>query len=80
MPILSEILSAPPTAELEPLDESGRLAQTDEQDMGMTYAEISVFGKLRKQSQCGPYSMFCKLVSTWKKDYTPAEVNNLIEK
>uniref|UniRef100_A0A6M2DX11 Glutamine-dependent NAD(+) synthetase n=1 Tax=Xenopsylla cheopis TaxID=163159 RepID=A0A6M2DX11_XENCH len=74
LPILSEILNAPPTAELEPLDESGHLAQTDEDDMGMTYAEISVFGKLRKQSQCGPYSMFCKLVSTWKKDYTPAEV------
>ena len=37
---LNGILSAPPTAELEPLKD-GKLAQTDEQDMGMTYAELS---------------------------------------
>lgn len=64
---------AAPTAELEPLD-NGRIAQTDEQDMGMTYAELSVFGRLRKQQKCGPFSMFCKLVNTWNDRCTPAEV------
>lgn len=78
LPILSEILGAPPTAELEPL-EGGRLAQTDEEDMGMTYAELSVFGRLRKQNKCGPYSMFCKLIHTWRADCTPEQVSNKVK-
>lgn len=71
--IIKDIVAAPPTAELEPLKD-GQLAQTDEQDMGMTYSELSLFGKYRKQLNCGPYSMFCKLVSTWSDTCSPAEV------
>lgn len=71
--IIGDIVNAAPTAELEPLKD-GALAQTDEEDMGMTYAELSVFGKLRKQERCGPYSMFCKLVNTWSGVYTSDEV------
>ncbi|XP_065158505.1 glutamine-dependent NAD(+) synthetase isoform X3 [Atheta coriaria] len=71
--IIADIVKAPPTAELKPLIE-GQLAQTDEQEMGMTYAELSAFGKLRKQQYCGPYSMFCKLTQTWSTTYTPREV------
>ena len=37
---------APPTAELEPITED--YVQNDEDDMGMTYAELSRFGTLRK--------------------------------
>ena len=70
---LESILAAPPTAELEPLRE-GRLVQTDEQDMGLTYAELSDLGRLRKQSACGPYSTFCKLIHSWKSSNTPAEI------
>lgn len=70
---LRSIMSAPPTAELEPLAE-GQIAQTDEADMGMTYAELSVFGKLRKIAKCGPYSMFCKLIHMWKAICTPRQV------
>ena len=40
----------------------------------MTYAELSVFGKLRKVIMCGPYSMYCKLADRWKDMYTPLEV------
>lgn len=47
--VVANIVEAPPTAELEPLQD-GQLAQTDEQDMGMTYNELSEFGRLRKQS------------------------------
>lgn len=72
IPIVADIVEAPPTAELEPL-EDGRLAQTDEQDMGMTYSELSEFGRLRKQSYCGPYSMFCKLLATWNGQATPEQ-------
>uniref|UniRef100_A0A6A7G1H9 Glutamine-dependent NAD(+) synthetase n=4 Tax=Hirondellea gigas TaxID=1518452 RepID=A0A6A7G1H9_9CRUS len=72
LPVLAEVLSARPTAELEPLQE-GRVVQTDEQDMGMTYEELSIYGKLRKIEGCGPYSMFCKLIHLWR-DLTPAQV------
>lgn len=73
LPVISDILNAPPTAELEPLKE-GKLAQTDEEDMGMTYAELSHFGRLRKIENCGPYSMYCKLVQTWSTTKSPREV------
>lgn len=73
IPVIGEIVAAPPTAELEPLKE-GQLAQTDEEDMGMTYAELSVFGRLRKQENCGPFSMYCKLAQTWGNTCSPKEV------
>lgn len=61
---LDAILSAPATAELEPLSKTGSLCQTDEADMGMTYQELAIYGMLRKQKFCGPYSMFCKLLES----------------
>nr|XP_045008151.1 glutamine-dependent NAD(+) synthetase isoform X1 [Jaculus jaculus] len=73
LPALRAILSAPATAELEPLA-NGQLSQTDEEDMGMTYAELSIFGRLRKIAKTGPYSMFCKLLNMWKDIYTPRQV------
>ncbi|KAA8585693.1 hypothetical protein FQN60_004387 [Etheostoma spectabile] len=73
LPALRSILSAPPTAELEPLTD-GQVSQTDEADMGMTYSELSVIGRLRKISKCGPFSMFCKLIHMWKDALSPTEV------
>ncbi|NXF07417.1 NADE synthetase, partial [Smithornis capensis] len=75
---LRSIMSAPPTAELEPLVD-GQVAQTDEADMGMTYAELSVYGKLRKVAKAGPYSMFCKLINMWKEICTPREVASKVK-
>lgn len=69
---LTSILSAPPTAELEPLTD-GQVSQTDEDDMGMTYDELSVYGKLRKVVKTGPFSMFCKLLLTWR-EISPRQV------
>lgn len=74
LPILGDILGAPPTAELEPLDE-GTLVQTDEVDMGMTYSELATYGKLRKVECCGPYSMFGKLIHMWSDRCSSAEVS-----
>jgi NAD+ synthase (glutamine-hydrolysing) len=73
---LLEVVRAAPTAELRPQkaeevgrhDASGREiehAQTDEEEMGMTYDELSVFGRLRKIEKLGPYSMMCKLLALW---------------
>jgi NAD+ synthase (glutamine-hydrolysing) len=72
-PVLAEISSAPPSAELRPIllnddteskhDTTGNTpsqnehSQLDEDEMGMTYEELGHFGKLRKLSRCGPVSM-----------------------
>ena len=66
---LGGVLTAPPTAELEPITEA--YVQQDEADMGMTYAELSEYGRLRKIERCGPASMFEKLLSEW--DHLPPE-------
>jgi NAD+ synthase (glutamine-hydrolysing) len=68
-PILAEIVAAPPTAELEPITDA--YVQQDETDMGMTYEELSRFGRLRKIGRCGPLCMFEKLVVEW--DHLPPE-------
>lgn len=70
---LGSVLEAVPTAELEPLVE-GSIVQTDEEDMGMTYDELSMYGKLRKPGGCGPYSMFCKLIHVWSESFSVEEV------
>ncbi len=64
---LHAIVAAPPTAELEPITAS--YTQADEADMGMSYAELSQFGRLRKIDRCGPYNMFEKLLFEW--DHLP---------
>jgi NAD+ synthase (glutamine-hydrolysing) len=42
--------------------------------MGMTYEELSVYGRLRKVEKCGPFSMFTKLVYTWGGGLSPVQV------
>jgi NH3-dependent NAD+ synthetase len=69
---LSEFVEALPTAELEPITEN--YTQSDEVDMGMTYAELSVFGRLRKMQNLGPVEMFCRLLSDWSDTLSPSEV------
>ena len=76
-PSLGDILEAPPTAELEPITET--YTQTDEDDMGMTYAELSRFGQLRKVHRCGPVSMFEKLAQEWNH-LPPDEVAEKVKK
>jgi len=77
---LEDILNARPTAELVPLSE-GNIVQDDEEEMGMSYAELSIYGRLRSQSKCGPYSMFCKLLHQWsnRQNMTPEEVANKVK-
>lgn len=76
-PELRNIVKATPTAELEPLA-AGSQQQTDEEDMGMTYRELSVYGRLRKCQYCGPYSMYRKLVGMWP-DQTKSEVADKVK-
>ncbi|KAK8928797.1 hypothetical protein KSP39_PZI017535 [Platanthera zijinensis] len=83
-PSLAEIEAAPPTAELEPI--RSNYNQLDEVDMGMTYEELSVYGRLRKIFRCGPVSMFqdyhltefnlmvTNLCHKWYGKFAPSEV------
>ncbi|KAI9270615.1 hypothetical protein BDA99DRAFT_502273 [Phascolomyces articulosus] len=72
MEILDEFLDATPTAELEPITED--YVQSDEVDMGMSYSELSQYGRLRKVERCGPFSMFYKLIHEWGQHLRPTEV------
>ena len=64
---LIDTLKAAPTAELRPIVDD-KPQQTDEEEMGMTYDELGVFGRLRKIDRCGPLSMFLRLVGPWQRD------------
>jgi len=43
--------------------------------MGMSYNELSIYGRLRKIQKCGPYSMFVKLIQEWGGVLSPVEVS-----
>ncbi|KAG6788184.1 hypothetical protein POTOM_004239 [Populus tomentosa] len=74
---LAEIEAAPPTAELEPI--RSNYSQLDEVDMGMTYEELSVYGRLRKIFRCGPVSMFKNLCYRWGSRVSPLEVADKVK-
>lgn len=74
---LLEVVNAAPTAELEPITKN--YAQLDEVDMGMTYEELSRFGRLRKIDRCGPLSMFEKLAAEWSH-LPPREVAEKVKR
>lgn len=89
LPCLHDFLTAVPTAELEPITET--YVQSDEADMGMTYQELTIFGRLRKVNKLGPYGMFQRLVHDWSADrerspedddpaYEPAQIAEKVKK
>lgn len=47
--------------------------------MGMTYDELSLYGRLRKVYRCGPVSMFRKLVGKWKDIHTPTVIADKVK-
>jgi NAD+ synthase (glutamine-hydrolysing) len=69
--VLDDIVAAAPSAELRPAGTVGE--QTDEDDMGLTYDELAVLGRLRKVERCGPLETFERLVAAWSP-LPPAEV------
>ncbi|KAK9815368.1 hypothetical protein WJX72_002356 [[Myrmecia] bisecta] len=75
---LTEVHRAAPTAELEPLL-PGQPAQTDEQDMGMTYEELGIYGRLRKMQRCGPVAMYRHLQLLWQHRYSPAQIADKVK-
>lgn len=71
-PSLASVEKAPPTAELEPIRDD--YVQTDEEDMGMTYEELGVYGRLRKIAKLGPVEMFKRLLHDWHDRASPFEI------
>ncbi|GIL46495.1 hypothetical protein Vafri_3475, partial [Volvox africanus] len=71
--VLAQVEAAPPTAELEPLVE-GQQPQLDEVDMGMTYAELSLYGRLRKVARAGPAAMYNACAAMWQGQLTPQAI------
>ena len=84
IPSLEEIADARPSAELRPIEnvnyEGSEYTQTDEEDMGMTYTELGRFGYLRKVKQCGPVSMFLKLIEEWGNNHTVTDIGAKVKK
>ena len=76
---LLEVAGATATAELRPLKD-GKLAQSDEDEMGMTYEELKEFGTLRKIDLCGPVSMFERLLLKWKGKHTPEVIATKVKR
>ncbi|RFU27523.1 hypothetical protein B7463_g8804, partial [Scytalidium lignicola] len=70
--VLPDFISAPPTAELEPI--TAEYTQSDEADMGMTYNELSIYGRMRKIDKLGPYGMWSKLLHLWGDKLSPQEI------
>ncbi|KAK8128311.1 NAD+ synthase (glutamine-hydrolyzing) [Apiospora sp. TS-2023a] len=61
LPILEELLTATPSAELLPLS-AGVQDDESESEMGLTYTELSTFGILRKVEKLGPWSCYLHLL------------------
>lgn len=61
--VLAEIAESAATAELQPITETNK--QVSEEDMGMTFDELSYYGILRKMFGCGPVGMFNRLIHEW---------------
>lgn len=47
--------------------------------MGMTYEELSIYGRLRKQSKMGPYGMFNKLAIEWGHRLSPTDIADKVK-
>ncbi|KAI8320043.1 glutamine-dependent NAD(+) synthetase with GAT domain-containing protein [Martensiomyces pterosporus] len=78
LPVLDGFLDATPTAELVPFSET--YVQSDEVEMGMSYDELSVFGRLRKINKCGPYSMFTQLLHIWGDRLSPRQIADKVKR
>ncbi|KAI9677458.1 MAG: glutamine-dependent NAD(+) synthetase [Caeruleum heppii] len=72
LPVLDEFIQAIPTAELVPFSES--YTQSDEEEMGLTYEELSIFGRLRKVSKLGPFGAWERLLHEWGHQMSPREI------
>ncbi|TKR89093.1 hypothetical protein L596_013246 [Steinernema carpocapsae] len=72
-PYLKQVYDTRSSAELCPLVD-GKIAQDDEIELGLTYEELSVFGRLRRPDSKGPFAMFLALVPMWHPKQTHEQI------
>ncbi|KAL8437571.1 hypothetical protein Efla_000434 [Eimeria flavescens] len=72
-PVFAEILSQPPSAELRPR-RAGEEQQTDEQEMGLTYEQLSLFGDMRRSLRCGPLTLLRGLLLQPALNFSPIDI------
>ena len=77
-PFLLSIIASVPTAELRPL-KGGEIVQTDEAEIGLTYDELSTFGRLRRPGCSGPLQMFRELAREWHPEHSYDEIARKVE-
>lgn len=72
LPVFREVADAKPSAELRPVTCDSK-PQLDEEEMGMSYAELDLFAGLRKIERMGPLTMYSYLVLHWgeERNMTP---------
>ncbi|KAI5464958.1 NAD+ synthase [Mariannaea sp. PMI_226] len=75
IPIITSFIEARPSAELLPLS-AGEQDDESESEMGLTYAELSTFGILRKVEKLGPWSSYLRLLVEWqdRPGFGPQEI------
>ncbi|KAK0413084.1 hypothetical protein QR680_006589 [Steinernema hermaphroditum] len=76
-PHLKQVYETRSSAELCPLKD-GKIAQDDEEELGLTYEELSVFGRLRRPDSKGPFAMFLVLVPLWHPKMSHEEIANKV--
>ncbi|OCT48717.1 putative glutamine-dependent NAD(+) synthetase [Cladophialophora carrionii] len=80
MPLISEFIDARPSAELTPLS-AGVQDDESENEMGLTYDELSTFGVLRKVEKLGPWSCYLRLLVEWQDlGYGPLQVATKVQR
>uniref|UniRef100_A0A914QFA9 Glutamine-dependent NAD(+) synthetase n=1 Tax=Panagrolaimus davidi TaxID=227884 RepID=A0A914QFA9_9BILA len=70
-----DVVAAKPSAELRP--SLGVSPQSDEEEIGITYAQLHEIGLLRKPGYYGLFSTFFQLVSRWK-NMIPVDVSEIV--
>lgn len=81
MPSLKAIVESHSSAELQPTNEEGQQTQNSEDEMGMSFEELELFGKLRQELRCGPVSMYHKLRGIAPfSSVTPTEIGQKVKR
>lgn len=58
---------------------AGQKPQNDEDDMGISYEDLGIFGRMRKVSRYGPVSMFTAGLRLWQGRYSVQQIADKVK-
>lgn len=76
-PSLKDAANSSASPELVPINSDTGKSQASEDDMGLTFEQLGVLGKLRRINFCGPVSMFKSVTRIW--DISLSEASELVK-